>query len=97
MKKRLLIKAGSLFIVCISLYSSGFCQWSFSTDYFKIHINGKGWITSMENITVQPGREFSPAGDPSPLLCLYNSQKNQYYYPQKAAYSPVSGKMVLRY
>ena len=97
MKKRLLIKAGSLFIVCISLYSSGFCQWNFSTGYFKIHINSKGWITSMKNITVQPHREFSPVGDPSPLLCLYDSPKNQYHYPQKAAYNPVSGKMVLRY
>ena len=97
MEKRFLIKSGLFLTLCVFITNFAFCQWNFSTDYFKIHINNKGWITSMKNITVQPEREFSPAGDPSPLLCLYNSQKNQYYYPQKAAYSPVSGKMVLRY
>ena len=91
------VKTSLFIIICVSIASHAFGQWNFSTAYFKIHINSKGWITNMKNITVQPHREFSPAGDPSPLLCLYNSRKDQYDYPQKAAYDPVSGKMVLRY
>lgn len=63
-----------------------FAQHDFKTDYFKIHINKKGWITSMKNITVQPNREFSPTDKPSPLLSLYNSRSKTYYQPVKAAY-----------
>ena len=46
-------------------------QSDFSTAYFKVHINNKGWITSMKNTTVMPGREFSPGDKPSPVLSLY--------------------------
>lgn len=97
MTKRFLIKSGLFFATCIIVANAAFCQWNFSTAYFKIHINNKGWITSMKNTTVQPAREFSPVDQPSPLLCLYNSGKGQYYYPQSATYHPASGKMVLRY
>lgn len=29
-----------------------YAQHDFSTDYFKIHINNKGWITSMTNVNL---------------------------------------------
>lgn len=97
MRKRFLVKAGLFLTVCVFITNFAYCQWNFSTAYFKIHINNKGWISSMKNITVQPNREFSIRGKPSPLLCLYNSKKGQYYYSQKATYNSASGKMILRF
>jgi hypothetical protein len=40
----------------------------------------------MKNISVLPNREFSPLDKPSPLLCLYDSKKNKYYFPLHAVY-----------
>ena len=75
-----------------------YAQHDFSTDYFKIHINNKGWITSMKNVTGKPAqREFSPADKPSPLLSLYDSKKGQYYQPTKAVYNKVKHTFSLRY
>jgi hypothetical protein len=65
---------------------SSYAQWDFSTNFFKIHIDSKGFITSMKNITVKPNREFSPAEKPSPLMSLYDGDKKVYYYPVKASY-----------
>ena len=62
-------------------------SWNFKTNYFSIDVNGKGYITSMKNITVSPNREFSPIDKPSPLMSLYDSKKNVYYYPQKARFN----------
>lgn len=62
-------------------------QWDFKTDYFKIHIDNKGFITSMKNITVKPNREFSPSDKPSPLTSLYDGDKKVYYEPIKAIYN----------
>ena len=79
-----------VFIFLLGIYLSseqGYAQVNFSTDYFRIHINSKGFITSMKNIGKLPGREFSPPDKPSPLLCLYNSNKKKYYEPQNATYS----------
>ena len=42
-------------------------QFDFTTDYFKIRIDEKGYINSMQNTTVTPHREFSPTEKPSPL------------------------------
>jgi len=94
---RFLVKTSLFLTVGVFTANFAFCQWNFSTNYFKIQINKKGWITSMKNITVQPNREFSVTDKPSPILCLYNSGKDQYYYSQKAGYNPVSGKMILQY
>ncbi|WP_460431837.1 hypothetical protein [Arachidicoccus ginsenosidivorans] len=73
----------SLLLIC----TNSFAQWDFSTAYFKIHIDNKGFITSMKNISVAPNREFSPADKPSPLLRLYDGQQKKYYQPQKARYN----------
>ncbi|MFV0505283.1 MAG: hypothetical protein ACK5L5_01025 [Bacteroidales bacterium] len=69
----------------------------FQTDYFRISINNKGYITSMKNMTVSPNREFSPADKPSPLLSLYNSEKKEYYTPQKAVYDGSTNCITLDY
>ena len=87
----LLLPAICLFLV------QGYAQVNFSTDYFGIHINSKGFITSMKNIGQTPRREFSPPDKPSPLLCLYNSNKKKYYEPQKATYSQRTGLLTLTY
>jgi len=63
----------TLLLLLVSLTARA--QWDFSTDYFKIRINNKGFITSMKNITVKPNPEFSPVDKPSPLMSLYDSRK----------------------
>jgi len=72
-------------------------QTDLSTDYLKIHIDGKGFITSMKNITVTPDREFSPADKPSPILCLYDSRKEVYYEPQNATYNAATKILSIKY
>lgn len=72
-------------------------SWNFKTDYFSIDVNGKGYITSMKNITVTPNREFSPADKPSPLVSLYDSEKKEYYYPQKASFDKSKQLITLDY
>ena len=67
------------------------------TDYFKIAIDGRGYITSMLNITKLPHREFSPADKPSPLMTIYNAKKRIYSYPEKASYSKSEKIITLTY
>lgn len=62
-------------------------RWSLKTDYLKIEVNNKGYITSMQNITSHHNREFAIADKPSPILSLYNSQKKEYYTPLEASYN----------
>lgn len=90
-------RAAVLFFAAILLVSDLFAQQDFSTDYFRIHVNNKGWITSMKNITVRPNREFSPADKPSPLLCLYDSKQKVYYQPTKARYIRQNKTLALEY
>jgi hypothetical protein len=73
-------------IALLVAFHYGNAQWNFSTEYFSIHVNNKGFITSMKNRTVKPAREFSPADKPSPLLLIYDGIKKQYYQPVKASY-----------
>ncbi len=74
-----------------------FSQWNFSTDYFSIHIDKQGFITSMKNRSSNPAREFSAAGKPSPVLQLYNGSTQEYYLPVKAAYQAASRQLVLTF
>ncbi|WP_205195326.1 hypothetical protein [Chitinophaga sp. Cy-1792] len=76
---------------------AGYGQADFSTSYFKIQINNKGWITSMQNTTVHPAREFSPGDKPSPLMSLYDSRKHVYYQPVAATYQKADATIRLRY
>src|SRR6185312_1020408 len=77
--------------------STSYAQIDLSTDYFKIHIDKKGFITSMKNITVKPFREFSINDKPSPLMCLYNSSRKEYYKPEKATLENNNTTIILRY
>ncbi|HEY6083352.1 MAG TPA: hypothetical protein VIU45_07835, partial [Chitinophagaceae bacterium] len=86
-------------------------QYSFSTDYFKININGKGYITSMKNIAKDSrsrGKEFSPAGNPSPVMSLLKKYwikdspgaavtKYEYAYPKSLRYDKRNHTIVLTY
>jgi hypothetical protein len=72
-------------------------QQAFSTRYFKIQIDNKGWITSLKNVTVRPEREFSPADKPSPLLSLYDSKAQRYYQPTKGTYTKEKQTFTLQY
>lgn len=74
-----------------------YSQIDLSTNYFRIHIDKKGFITSMQNIFAKPLREFSLTEKPSPLLCLYNSKKNTYYLPQSALYNAGKKELLLNY
>ena len=84
-----------LFLLVSNLTSQA--QWDFKTSYFKIHVDNKGFITSMKNSNVTPAREFSPSGKPSPLMCLYDSKKKVYYQPQKAKYNRANQTFHLNY
>ena len=79
------------------LPKKSYSQTEFSTDYFKIRISSKGFITSMKNLTVKPNREFSPEDKPSPLMSLYNSKSNIYYRPTSATYARSTGIVQLKY
>lgn len=87
MDKSLFYKAQVLlFLLCMISWNAT-AQISLKTKYFKISIDNRGYITSMQNITVKPYREFSPSEKPSPLMSLYDAQKKVYYQPVKAMYN----------
>ena len=69
---------------------------SFETDYFKIDIDSRGYITGMWN-TTRESRNFSPADQPSPLLALYDGSLKRYYYPHKATYDRGNKQLRLEY
>ena len=79
------------------LNCSNEAQIDLSTFYFKIKIDDKGFITSMKNITIEPAREFSPVDKPSPLMCLYDSEKEIYYEPTQAHYNEANKTFTLNY
>lgn len=84
------------FIAYIATYGC-YAQNEFSTRYFKIQIDKKGWVTSMKNTTVSPEREFSPADKSSPLMSLYDSESLRYYQPTKGTYDKTKQAFTLHY
>lgn len=85
-------------LIAFFLVSHAHAQHDFSTNYFKIHINNKGWITSMKNVTRKTSQpEFSPADKPSPLLSLFDSRKQQYHQPTKAIFNKTKKVFTLYY
>jgi hypothetical protein len=81
--------------LCASL--TGFAQVELHTDYLSIRINIHGQVTSMQNISVQPAREFCAIDQPSPLLSLYDIKKKQYYQPLRANYDKRMQTITLYY
>ena len=67
------------------------------TEYLKISVDHRGYVTSMKNITTTPQHEFSPVDKPSPLLSLYNDKSKQYYLPETASFDVKKGGVTLTY
>ncbi|HVI47292.1 MAG TPA: hypothetical protein VM802_20610 [Chitinophaga sp.] len=85
-------------MTALSLWAgASYAQWDFNTDYFSIHIDNRGYITSMKNITVKPNREFSPADKPSAFMSLFDGEKKVYYEPVKASYDKSANQLTLEY
>ena len=72
-------------------------NWQFETDYLRVELNDKGYITSMQNRTVSPQREFSPVDKPSPLLSIYNEETKQYVLPESASFDASNKTVTLTY
>lgn len=89
--------AFTIAIVLLSFACSVQAQWNFKTNYLKIHVDNKGFITSLKNNTVTPNREFCGAENHSPLLCLYNYKNGMYFYPEKATWSKSVKQFKLNY
>lgn len=89
-------KLGSVFLGLLAFVScTDRSGRTFETDYLRVKIDPRGYITSLRNRTSTPEREFSPADRPSPLLALYDGTLRRYYYPQQARYS--DGRYELSY
>ena len=86
---------GWLLLILLISNCSNKEQGNFSTSYFEIKIDDKGFITSMKNNTLSPHREFSPADKPSPLMCLYDGEKQVYYKPIKAIFNEAENAITL--
>ena len=85
-------------LLAIFLAPLSWGQHDFKTNYFKIHINQNGWITSMKNATkTQNHHEFSPIDKPSPLLSLFDSKLKKYYYPSHATFNKSKNTFTLQY
>lgn len=93
-----MIRKGSfLLTLFMIIYEVVFAQWNFKTDYFNVHINKNGFITSMQNTMITPHREFSPADKPSPLMLLYSGKKKKYYQPIRASFLSSSKTLSLTF
>lgn len=99
-----------LFLFVIIGVNVSQAQWRFQTDYLKIKITDKGFITSMENVAKgSPSyhHEFSPKDHPSPLMSLLKKSwtkqdgkvvtKYAYSFPVKAKYERSKKQFMLTY
>lgn len=86
-----------LILAAVQISCSNDKKPEYSSDYFKIRLDERGWITSMKNITVTPHPEFSPVEKPSPLMRLYDEGSNVYYEPVEARYNQRKGLVELSY
>jgi hypothetical protein len=69
----------------------------FRTDYARITIDGNGFITSI--VARASGKEYSPAGHPSPLLSLHEGGQpnDNLVSPATTSFSGLGGEITLRY
>ncbi len=89
-----------LFLCLVSIFHcncSSQSQVDYRTEYFKIKIDERGFIRSMQNVTINPHWEFSPQDKPSPLMCLYSSVEKKYYKPQLAIFDNEENRIFLSY
>lgn len=95
MKKNIFATISAVCVVSLSACTEK--TWDFSTDYFGLSINDKGYITHMKNITVDSAVDFCVKDKPSPLLSLYNTADSVYYTPTSANYDNESRRLTLNY
>ncbi|WP_092899763.1 hypothetical protein [Algoriphagus aquimarinus] len=69
----------------------------FTTEYFRIRVDERGFINSMQNIANSSHQEFSPVDKPSPLLRLYVEEKQLYFEPVKSVYKASKNEFELNY
>jgi hypothetical protein len=71
--------------------------WAFSTDYARMTMGGNGCVTSI--IAQRSGKEYSPAGHPSPLLSLHEGGQpnDKLVAPASASFSPSGEEIELKY
>jgi hypothetical protein len=67
------------------------------TRYAKIQIDDKGFITSLTSR--QSGKEYAPAGHPSPLMCLHEDGQpsGKLVQPVSAVFHSGQGEIELKY
>ena len=67
------------------------------TRYTSVQIDDRGFITSLRSR--QSGKEYSPAGHPSPLLSLHESGQpnDRLMLPTSAVFHAKRGRIVLKY
>jgi hypothetical protein len=70
---------------------------TFQTRYARIQIDDKGFITSL--VSLQSGKEYSPAGHPSPVMSLHEYQKpdDQLIFPTAARFDADRQEISLTY
>lgn len=76
---------------------SGGSGTNFRTKYLDIRINDQGFINSIKDITKPQALEFSPTDKPSPLMCLFDSERDTLLAPHKAEYKKSEGTITLTY
>ena len=86
-----------LFLLLLQFGCTNKKQMEFKTDYFKIKIDERGFIYSMQNTTVTPHREFSPKNKPSPMMSLYSSREKKYYEPQTTTWDNTGRRISVSY
>lgn len=91
-----LARFGLLAVVGFALARAGEVR-VFDTDHARFGIDDRGWIVSMT--ARGSGKEYSPAGRPSPLLCLHeNGQPNdRLVLPVAATLSQSGDSIGLKY
>jgi len=86
-----------VFYLCSFLSASAQTSITFSTDYLKININKTGFIDQFVNTTSSAKSNFSPADKPSPILSLYNTKQQKYFYPVKSNYNAAAKILILNF
>ncbi len=81
-----------LCFICVAIGTS-YAQLDMSSDYLKIHINNKGFITSI--IEKTSGREYCPEENSSALLCLFKDGKC--ILPDKASFNRGNKQFTLHF
>ena len=72
-------------------------QTAFQTSQARVQIDAQGFIASL--VALKTGKDYSPAGHPSPLMCLheYGQPNEKLLFPTAAAYDQGKAQFTLKY